>query len=587
MICRAAAGEPVEDLLPPDVSARARVHEYGGGDYTVGGAGVFFVSSEGGIWRAPEDGSPAPVAGTAADAAYADLAVSPGGRWLVAVEERTTDGETKNRLMAFPLAGGTPVAFASRHDFVSSPCFSPDGSRLAYLCWDHPDMPWDATELRELPFGPEGPAGPARRVAGGGEESIFQPGYSPAGRLTFVSDRDGFWNLHQEREGAVRNLCPRESEFGVPQWVFGMTTWAFLGEDAIVCAVRDDGKASVAHLDLVSGALRDLGLPLCEVTSVSADGGRVALIGSAPEVAENVLELRLSDGLLTPVRSASELPFPTEGVSRGEAAWFETAGGERAHAFFYAPCNEAVEGPAGEAPPALVRIHGGPTGAASAGLDLGIQYWTQRGFAVVDVNHRGSTGFGRAYRNRLRGEWGVVDVEDCLAAARALAGRGGADPARLVIRGGSAGGFTVLSALAFHEGFAAGCSRYGVADLAALAADTHKFESRYLDRLVAPWPEGRDVYRRRSPLFHLEGLSAPVIFFQGTEDRVVPPSQTERMVEALAERGTPHAYVSFEGEGHGFRRAETVVTCLEAEHWFYGEVLGFDAGPAPEGVRLR
>lgn len=587
VVCRGAVGAVPEELTPAEVSVRARVHEYGGGDYGVAAGALHFVVDGGGI-AFLRGGEIRPVPGTAPGARYAEPVASPDGRWIVAVEERADGAGVHNRLIALPAAGGTPVAFASRHDFVSSPCFSPDGRRLAYLSWEHPDMPWDATVLRELPFGPEGPAGPSREVAGGDRrESIFQPGYAPDGTLTFVSDREGFWNLHQERDGSVRNLHPCDAEFGVPQWVFGLTTFGFASSDRIVCSVRSDGFDRVCSLDVASGALRDLAVPLCAVGSLAVDAERVVLIGAAADRAEGVFEYRFSDGRFAALRPEDELPLRPEAIAAPESLFVATGEGERAHAFYYAPRNRQATPPAGERPPLLVKIHGGPTAAASPGLDLGVQYWTQRGFGVVDVNHRGSTGFGRAFRERLYGGWGVVEVEDCVAVARWLVAQGRVDGERLAIRGGSAGGFTALAALTFHDVFAVGCSRYGVGDLAALVADTHKFESHYTQRLVAPWPEGEPVYRARSPLHHVERLDRPVIFFQGSDDRIVPPSQTERIVAALAARGVPHAYVSFEGEGHGFRRAENLTTSLEGEHWFYGRILGFDAGSAPPGVALR
>jgi dipeptidyl aminopeptidase/acylaminoacyl peptidase len=608
VVCAAAPGESPVDLTPEGCNVRARVHEYGGGDYAVGPHGLFYVDDAGGIHRASADGDePEAIAGVAPDARYADLAVSPDGRWLVAVEERARAvveaederAEPENRLVAFPLERPhvPPVAFASSHDFVSSPCFSPDGARLAYLAWDHPDMPWDAAELRELAFGPDGPAGPARHVAGGAGdsygkpgESCFQPGYSPGGRLTFVSDRgSGWWNLHQERDGEIHALCPREAEFGAPQWVLGMTTWGFVDEHAIACVVREGGRDRIARLDLDGGALVDLELRVVAVGGLVCDGRELAFVGASAERGAAVQRLAWADGRVARLRAASDRDLDASSVSAPEAISFPTGpgGDEEAHGFFYAPCSPDAAPLPDERPPLLVKIHGGPTAAASSGLDLGVQYWTTRGFAVVDVDHRGSTGWGRAFRERLYGEWGVVDVEDCVAAARHLVARGLVDPARLAIRGGSAGGFTTLAALCFHDVFAAGCSRYGIGDLAALARDTHKFESRYTDRLIAPWPEGREVYRARSPLHHADRLNAPVLFLQGLEDRVVPPSQAETMVAALARRHVPHAYVAFAGEGHGFRRAETLVACLDGERWFYGRIFGFDGGAAPPGFELR
>ena len=592
LVCVAGPGERPRERTPPGCSVRARVYEYGGGDYTVSPHGLFAIHDPAGIQRQrPGAEGFEPVPGPAPDARHADLAVSPDGRWLVAVEERTPPGEgaeASHRLVAFPLERrAPPVAFASSHDFVSSPCFSPDGSRLAYLCWEHPDMPWDAAELRELRFGPNGPEGPARHVAGGGRESIFQPGYSPEGRLTFVSDRSGWWNPHQEREGRVEPLLACEAEFGVPQWVLGLTTWSFVDEQTLVCTRRAEGRDRIVRLDLAGGAVTELELPVVAVSSLAADARELAFIGAAPDRAACVYRMAWSDGHAEAVRAAGARGLEPRSISVAESISFQTEGGERAHGFYYAPRSVRSRVAADERPPLLVKIHGGPTAAASAGLDLEIQYWTTRGFAVVDVDHRGSTGYGRAYRERLYGQWGVVDVADCVAAATHLVEARRVDPGRLAIRGGSAGGFTTLAALCFHDRFAAGCSRYGIADLTTLAADTHKFEARYIERLIAPWPEGCEVYRARSPLHHADRLDRPVLFFQGLEDRVVPPEQTEAMVAALAERGVPHAYRAFPGEGHGFRRAETLVACLECELYFHGRIFGFGDGTPPEGFSLH
>ncbi|MBW2445336.1 MAG: S9 family peptidase [Deltaproteobacteria bacterium] len=590
VVCVAGPGEVPRDVTPADQNVRSRVHEYGGGDYAASEHGLFFVAEAGGVHRQRAEGEGAvPVPGLARDARHADFAVSPDGRWLVAVEERAQAGaEPTNRLIAVPLEGDAPpVVFASSHDFVSSPCFSPDGERLAYLAWSHPHMPWDAAELRELRFGPAGPAGPSRHVAGGDGESVFQPGYSPEGRLTFVLDRSGWWNLHQEREGSVVCLHAREAEFGTPQWVFGMTTWAFVDENTVVAILRERGHDRIVRLNLESGACVALELPGVAVSSLAADSREVAFISATAEVGASLKRMTWAEGRVETVRASADLEFDARSISAAEPVTFPTGEGEEAYAFHYAPRSAGFEIPKGERPPLLVKIHGGPTAAASPGLDLGVQFWTQRGFAVLDVDHRGSTGYGRAFRERLYGLWGVVDVEDCVAGADYAVGAGLADPRRLAIRGGSAGGFTTLAALCFHDRFAAGCSRYGIGDLAALAADTHKFESRYTDRLVAPWPEGRDVYRERSPLHHVEGFDRPVLFFQGLDDRVVPPNQTETLVAALARRGVPHAYVAFAGEGHGFRRAETLIECLDAELHFYGRVFGFDGGPVPAGFELQ
>jgi dipeptidyl aminopeptidase/acylaminoacyl peptidase len=578
------AGGAAEELTPGR-SARCLVHEYGGGDYAVrAGLVVCADPSGGGFLAGRETG---PLRSARASARYGDFAFSPDGRWIAAVEEEHAEGAVTNRLVALAAAGPERVVIAERHDFVSSPCFAPDGSRLAFLTWEHPDMPFDATSLRAVAFGPGGPAGTPRAVAGGGEESIFQPGFSPGGVLRFVSDRSGWWNLWQEAEGGPRPLCPRESEFGLPQWVLGASTWGHEAEDALWCVERSAGRDRLGRLAPGSGAFEGLPLPFDIVEGLALARGRAAFVGYGASRPPTLCILDLASRALRELRVAFEADFEPGSLSEPEAVVFPSAEGRSAHAFLYRPANAAFRGPAGERSPLVVRSHGGPTGAASPALRLGLQYWTSRGFAVIDVDYAGSTGYGRAYRNLLRGQWGVRDLADCAAAARFAAAEGAADPARLLASGGSAGGYTTLCLLTFRGEFAAGASHYGVGDLEALARDTHKFESRYLDRLIGPWPERADLYRERSPVRHAERLSRPVIFFQGLDDRVVPPAQTEAMVEALARRGVPHAYVAFEGEGHGFRRLENLETALEGERWFYAKILGFEAGPPPPRVRLR
>jgi dipeptidyl aminopeptidase/acylaminoacyl peptidase len=592
VVVRSAPGGAPEDVTPAGWNVRSTVHEYGGGDYLVQGGSLFFVAHrEDGIWRRTGAG-PEPVAGTLPGARYADFALSPDARWLVAVEEEPQDeerpgGEPANRLVAFDLVAGQRLVVDGRSDFVSSPCFARDGRRLAWLSWDHPNMPWDGTRLWLARFAAAGPAGEPSAVAGGAAESIFQPGFSPAGVLSFVSDRSGWWNLHQLRQGKIVAPAPLAAEFGVPQWQLGSRTWGFLDERSVLCAVRSGGFDRLARLDLASGGLDELALPYTSLDGLHVGPRRAVFLGAGPRTPLALCALDVGDGRVHELRRAFELPLEAGFVAAAEAIEFASADGERVHAFLYRPTHPACAGAPGERPPLLVKSHGGPTAAAWPGLTPGIQYWTSRGFAVVDVDYRGSSGYGRAYRERLRGEWGRLDVDDCTGAALHLAGQGLADPARLTISGGSAGGFTTLCALTFRDAFAAGCSRYGIGDLEALARDTHKFESRYLDALVGPWPERRDLYRERSPIHHVERLARPVIFFQGLEDRVVPPAQAEAMVAALRARGIRHAYVSFPDEQHGFRRAESVRTCLEGELFFYGAVLGFDPGVHPPGVTLR
>lgn len=582
-VCCASAAGSVREVTPREANVRTRVHEYGGGEYVVrDGVLVYSDLADGRVYRLARAGGPARAL-SEPGAQHADFELSPDGRWVLAVEERPrSGGEPLNRIVALPLAAaGVSRVVADGHDFVSSPRFSPDGKRLAFTAWDHPQMPWDGTQLFELDWGDEGPAGSPRRIAGGPGEAICQPEYAPDGRLSFVSDRSGWWNLYQVRESGSVALCPREAEFGRPQWVFGISTYAFVDARSLLCVVHEQGRDRLARLDLETGGLRDLELPFSEIDGLRVRGGRACFVGASPSAGPAVYSFELAGGVLREHRSSLGEAVDSRFVAVPEPIVFEASDAGPVHAHLYRPTHPGCSAPAGERPPLLVKSHGGPTGAATTALDLRIQYWTSRGFAVLDVDYRGSSGFGRAYRERLRGAWGVADVEDCVAAARFAAEQGWVDPQRLAISGSSAGGYTTLCALTFHDAFRAGASYYGIGDLEALALDTHKFESRYLDGLVGPYPERRDLYRARSPVHFAERLSCPVIFFQGLEDRVVPPAQAEAMVAALAERGIPHAYVPFAGEQHGFRRAESIRAALDGEFHFYARVFGFEVDTRP------
>jgi dipeptidyl aminopeptidase/acylaminoacyl peptidase len=582
----------LRELSPPAANLRTRVHEYGGGEYGFAGEVLVYADlARPGIQCLGGE----PVPGTLAGARYADFAGSRDGRWLLAVEEEHFGSEPDaavrepaNRLVAFDLASGRRLVVLGGCDFVSSPRFTPDGRRVACLAWDHPSLPFLGTRLVVLAWGPDGPRGTPRVVAGGPGESLFQPEFAPDGRLGVVSDRSGWWNLYLERGGELAPVCPRAAEFGFPQWALGMSSWAFASAREIVCTFGESGAWRLARLDLGSGRLAPFALPYAELEGVCCDGARAAFVAAGPTTPPVVCTLDLASGRVEEHARAFGDDLDPATLSRAESVTFPSADGREAHAFLYRPQSARFEGPHGERPPLVVKSHGGPTAAAGPALRLAHQFWTSRGFALVDVNYGGSTGFGRAYRERLRGRWGELDVEDCAFAARFLAAEGLADPARRIATGGSAGGFTTLCLLTFRDEFAAGASHYGIGDLEGLARDTHKFESRYTDWLVGPWPETRALYRARSPLHHSARLARPVIFFQGLEDRVVPPEQAEAMAAALAARGIPHALVTFPDEGHGFRRAENVQRALEAELWFYGRVLGFavDGAPSPE-VLLR
>jgi dipeptidyl aminopeptidase/acylaminoacyl peptidase len=423
-------------------------------------------------------------------------------------------------------------------------------------------------------------------VAGGEGESIFQPAFSPGGELAFVSDRSGWWNLHLLTESGPRSISERSAEFAGPQWVFGLSSYAFVSNDEILCTYASGGGSRLARLEVSGGRLDDYRLPYTSFGGIRVEGGQACFVGAAPDRPSCVACMDLAEGSVHEVAIGSSLDLDSALFSRPEPIEFASEGGRRAHAYYYAPRSAAFVGEAGTRPPLLVKSHGGPTSAASSALDLRIQYWISRGFALIDVDYGGSTGYGRTYRELLRGQWGVVDVEDCIAAALAVADEGRVDRDRLAISGGSAGGYTTLCALTFHDTFHAGASHYGIGDLEALARDTHKFESRYTDGLVGPYPEEQALYRERSPIHFADRLSCPVIFFQGLEDRIVPPSQAEAMVAVLASRGIRHAYVPFEGEQHGFRSAPNICTALEGELYFYSEIFGFEVEERPAAVRI-
>ena len=596
LVRRGPDGAPV-DVLPDGFAVRTLVHEYGGRSYVVGDDGTVFFSNfaDQRLYRLPPGGSE-PVALTdeplpAMSVRFADPVVSPDGAWVVCVRERHLGSsalDVVNDLVCLPADGPSatgPVVLAEGRDFYAAPRLSPDGASLCWLSWDHPNMPWDGTVLSVAPFADGRLVGPVEEAAGGPAESISQPRWSPDGALVFASDRTGWWNLY---DGEGTAWCPMDAEFSGPDWVFGQSSFVFLADGRLVavCSERKVDRLGV----LADGRFQSLdALPFTSLTSLAVDGSGSTIVGVAasPVRGPAVVRIDVDGGSFEVLRASREATVDEGHLSVPEPIEFPTQGGLTAHAFFYAPRNADFVGPPDERPPLIVMSHGGPTGATDPVLDLGLQFWTSRGFAVVDVNYGGSTGYGRAYRDRLQGAWGIVDVDDCVNAARWLASEGRVDGDRMVIRGGSAGGYTTLAALTFRDVFAAGASHFGVADAAALAADTHKFESRYLDGLIGPYPAAADVYAERSPIHHTDRLDRPMILFQGLEDKVVPPEQAEMMAEALRVKGIPFAYVAFEGEQHGFRQAATIKRVAEAELWFYGRVLGFGPGDEIEPVKLE
>jgi dipeptidyl aminopeptidase/acylaminoacyl peptidase len=581
----AASGQGI--VTPAPFNVRSRVHEYGGGAYAAAGDTIWFSHHADNLVYA-QAGDAAPVAITAdGTQRHADLELDARHRRLIAVrEDHAGAGEPRNTIVALNLDGGGSTTLVEGADFYASARVSPEGRRLAWLSWNHPDMPWQGTELWLAAFADDGSLVHSRRMAGGPGESLCQPVWAPDGKLYVVSDRSGFWNLYRLEVDGLVPVLPMAAEFGLPQWVFAQSSYGFTGPHEIVAACRENAIGRLLRIDLRSGAATPIATPFEDIVELRAGPGFVIVEAGAPTLPTCIARIEANDGAVT-VLARSADAVPDAGLlSVPRAISFPSANGRTAHAFHYAPRNAGYRVPEGERPPLIVIGHGGPTGMASNTLKLATQFWTSRGFAVLDVNYGGSTGFGRAYRESLSGQWGIVDVEDCVAGARHLAAQGLADAGRLAIRGGSAGGYTTLAALAFHDVFKAGASYYGVGDLRALDADTHKFESRYTTDLLAPLPERERLYAERSPIHAANRLSCPVIFFQGLDDKVVPPAQAETMVAALRAQGIPVAYLAFEGEGHGFRRKETVQRTLEAELSFYGQVFGFEPAGEIERVTL-
>ncbi|MFT3863053.1 MAG: S9 family peptidase [Solirubrobacterales bacterium] len=600
---RPVGGEP-EEVTPAGANVRTRVHEYGGGAWKLLGpeAVVYVDFADQRAYRLELGGEPVAITPEPDEPAalrYADFEPTPDGKTLFCVREVHDGGpEPENEIVELTLDGSMRCeVVAGGRDFYSCPRVSPDGLWLAFTCWDHPNMPWDETELWVAPVRDPGAARP---LAAGTKESVFAPAWDSHDRLRFASDRDGWWNLYRtvadlgapdaaEDLPAVEQLSAERADLGVPQWVFGMQSHAELGDGTLVAIRVEEAVEGLYAMDPGGGALRDLGLPFTAFAgpALSARGGKVAFIASSAAKERALVVLDVASGELETVREASTEEVDPGLISEPRAIEFPTGDGDVSHAFYYPPTNAGFVGPEDERPPLIVVSHGGPTAHVRPELDTEFLFWTSRGFGVVDVNYRGSSGFGRAYRDKLQGTWGVVDTEDCVAAARFLAETGEVDGRRLAIRGGSAGGYATLCALVFHDEFAAGASYYGVADAEALARDTHKFEARYLDGLIGPYPERADLYRERSPIHFVDRLRASVILFQGLEDAIVPPNQAETMVAAMKANGIPHAYLAFEGEQHGFRKSETEIRCLEAELYFYGRILGFEPADELQPVEIE
>jgi dipeptidyl aminopeptidase/acylaminoacyl peptidase len=593
-VVRRAPGGAISDVTPEGFNARTRVHEYGGGDFAVRDGVIYFSNfADQRIYRQRTETAPQAIT-PEGKFRYSDPFIDPRRERLLAVREdhMAERGEAVNTIVSLSLDGeGNDeggLVLVSGSDFYSTPRLSPDGSRLAWLSWNHPNMPWDGCELWVGELDEAGALTSKRSVAGGPDESIFQPEWSPSGALYFVSDRSNWWNIYRLGvEDTVEAMYEMEAEFATPQWLFAMSTYAFVSDETIVCTYNERGNWSLATLDTRTKKLGRIELPYTELSYVRADARRVLFRAGSPTRRLAIVELDLETRETQVLRRASEVELDEGYLSAPSAIEFPTESGRTAHAFFYPPRNRDFDAPEGERPPLLVKCHGGPTAATTTTLRLETQYWTSRGIAVLDVNYGGSTGYGREYRQRLNGEWGVVDVDDCVNGAKYLIERGEVDGERCVITGGSAGGFTTLNALTFRDTFKAGASHFGISDLTVFVGDTHKFESRYLERLVGPYPERAEVYRERSSINFTDRLSCPVIFFQGLEDKIVPPNQAELMVEALRRKKLPVAYVAFEGEQHGFRKAENIKRALEGELYFYSRVFSFPLADAVEPVEIE
>ena len=588
LVRRSSSGATL-DCTPEGFNARTKVHEYGGGDYVVRDGVIYFSNFEDQRLYSQQIGTePQPVT-TPGNMRYADGIVDLDRSRLICVrEDHTGPGEAVNELVSVDLEHadvGEPLA--SGNDFYSSPRLSPDGSRLAWLTWNHPNMPWDGTELWVGELLGDGTLGEFERVAGTSDESIFQPEWSPDGMLYFVSDRTGWWNLYRWRKGKVEPLIEMEAEFGIPQWVFGESLYGFENSKMIICAFNKMGIWHLARLDTETKKLEEIETPYSEIWQVVVGSNHIVFLGLSQTEPISVVRVDLGNNQLEVLRRGREVTIDAGYFSTPQPIEFPTEGGRTAFGFYYPPENRDYVAPSDEKPPLLVMSHGGPTGSTVIALSYRIQYWTSRGIAVLDVNYGGSTGYGRAYRERLEGKWGIVDVDDCTNGACYLVEQGEVDGSRLAITGGSAGGFTTLAALTFRDTFAAGASHYGISDLETFTRDTHKFESRYLDKLVGLYPEQAAIYRERSPIHFTDRLSCPIILFQGLEDEIVPPDQSERMFESVRAKGIPSAYLPFEGEQHGFRRTENQRRAMDAELYFYSKVFGFELADEIEPVEIE
>lgn len=583
----------VTRLTPEGFNARNRVQEYGGAAYLVDGDLVVVSDFEiGRLNRVVSPGALEPMTPERAWR-FADLIVDQTRGRLIGVREDhepdtlASHGEAVNSIVAISLADGEVTPLVDGADFYSAPRLAPDGSQLAWLEWRHPNMPWDGTELKIAAVAVDGSIGPARTVAGSPSDWISQPRWSPDGVLHYAAEPTGWMNIYRLGPDGPEAVAPFEAEFVYADWLFGFSTYAFVPDGSMVAIGRSDGRDRLYRIGPNSGTIAEIPVPFSEMEGLDVDGDRVVLRAASPMDPAAIIDLNLVDGTWAVLRRSTEATFDADDISVPESVEFPTTGGKTAFGLFYRPRNSSFTAADGTLPPLIVTSHGGPTASAYAAFTIGVQLFTSRGFAVLDVDYGGSTGYGRDYRRRLLGEWGVVDVDDCVNGAASLVERGLVDGSLLAVRGGSSSGYTVLCAVTFHDTFNAGTSYFGIGDLETFDTQTHKFESRYTASLVGPYPERKDLYFARSPLNFTERISCPLLILQGAEDRIVPPAQAEQIVDALWEKRLPHAYLLFQGEDHGFRAAENIIRSFEAELSFYGQVFGFTPADPIEPIVVQ
>ncbi|MGV3466094.1 MAG: S9 family peptidase [Heyndrickxia sp.] len=588
-VMRKSADGKVVELTPAPFNVRTRVHEYGGAPSFIHGSNLYFSNfADNLLYVRTENNEIKPIT-TDSNHRYADAALDVLRSRLYWVREDHTKSDifAETTIVAMDLDGNNERIVVSGNDFYSNPRISPDGDQIAYLTWNHPNMPWDETELWVANLNDDGSVSNAKMIAGGNGESVIQPVWSPTGVLYFVSDRTNWWNIMRLKDGEVEAIYPMDAEFGSPSWVFGISDYQFINETTLITAYTQNGARHLAKIDVENGDFSAIDTLYTSFTSIKSNGTQIAFIAASPTEFPRVVRMNTDGTKSEVIKVSSELSLDENYLSLPESIEYPTEGGKTAFAIYYRPKNPNYQAPVDEKPPLLVHVHGGPTGSSSSTLNLATQYWTSRGFAVIDVNYGGSTGYGREYRDRLKGKWGIVDVEDSANAVRYLINKGEVDENRVAIAGGSAGGYTTLASLVFTDVYKAGASHFGLSELEIFATETHKFESRYMDSLLGPYPEAKEVYYERSPINFMNQLSCPVIFFQGLDDKIVPPNQAELMVEALKSKGLPVAYIAFKGEGHGFRMAENIKRSLDGEFYFYSRVFGFEPAEDIEPVHIE